>query len=137
MTVSLVATLRLCTKSSSGSRYAFLTGDLRGALPNLLVETMPTELKQHRNPVAVAQEWQALLDTGEVASRAVLARRLGVSRAHVTQVLRLLQLAPEVINSVVALGDPLPSKVIGTHALRTFTVLRHEEQMARLNTLLK
>ena len=35
----------------------------------------------------VASEWQSLLNEGEVANRAELARRMGVSRARVTQVL--------------------------------------------------
>ena len=34
------------------------------------------------------REWQGMLEAGEVASRAELARRVGVSRARVTQVLR-------------------------------------------------
>lgn len=45
-----------------------------------------------------------MLGAGECASRADLARKLGVSRARVTQVLGLLELKPEVVE---ALGDPL------------------------------
>ncbi len=46
--------------------------------------------------VAVAAEWQSLLDEGVVDSRAALAREVGVSRARVTQVLsRGLEHAPE------------------------------------------
>ena len=33
------------------------------------------------------REWQRMLEAGEVATRAELARRVGVSRARVTQVL--------------------------------------------------
>lgn len=42
-------------------------------------------------PLAMAQYYQSLLENGVVESRAELARYLGVSRAHVTQVLRKLQ----------------------------------------------
>jgi hypothetical protein len=38
--------------------------------------------------IARATEWSQQLAKGEVASRAALARREGVSRAYVTQVLR-------------------------------------------------
>jgi len=35
----------------------------------------------------MASEWQSLLDQGQVKNRAELARRMGVTRARVTQVL--------------------------------------------------
>lgn len=38
-----------------------------------------------------ARHYQSLLDSGEVKTRAELARYLGVSRARVTQVLRQLE----------------------------------------------
>ena len=46
--------------------------------------------KPRRNPICLAREWQQLLDSGVAASRADLARKLGVSRARVTQVLKRL-----------------------------------------------
>ena len=39
------------------------------------------------NPGERAREWRRMLESGEVASRAELARQAGVSRARVTQVL--------------------------------------------------
>ncbi len=57
--------------------------------------------------MALAQEWRRQLDIGAAESRADLARQLGVSRAHVTQILRLLRLAPGAQEAVSALGDPL------------------------------
>jgi ParB-like chromosome segregation protein Spo0J len=51
---------------------------------------------KRRNPVHLAREWRAVMDAhGE--SRADLARRLGVSRARVTQVLQILDLDPLVL----------------------------------------
>ncbi|MCA9037719.1 MAG: MarR family transcriptional regulator [Planctomycetaceae bacterium] len=41
----------------------------------------------------MARYYQSLLDSGEVETRAELARYLGVSRARVTQVLRRLESA--------------------------------------------
>jgi hypothetical protein len=45
--------------------------------------------RQQRNPVILAEEWQQRIVGGEVRSRADLARKLGVSRARVTQALAL------------------------------------------------
>ena len=44
--------------------------------------------KQRRDPMRLARYYQSLLDSGEVKTRAELARFLGVSRARVTQVLK-------------------------------------------------
>ena len=72
----------------------------------------------HRNPIILALEWEQMLDSGEMASQADLARHLRVSRARVTQVLRLLRLNPDVLRSLAALGDPLPSPIITERQLR-------------------
>jgi hypothetical protein len=81
--------------------------------------------------VAVTQEWQRLVDSGVVGSRAELARQLGVSRTYVTQVLCLLKLAPEVREILVGLGDPTDGLVIGAHTLRSLTRLPVMGQEAR------
>lgn len=43
----------------------------------------------------LARYYQSLLDSGEVSSRADLARFFGVSRARVTQVLKRLERLPD------------------------------------------
>ncbi|MFK7820300.1 MAG: hypothetical protein AB8G99_16375 [Planctomycetaceae bacterium] len=43
------------------------------------------------DPMRLALHYQSILDSGQVESRAQLARQLGVSRARVTQVLKRLQ----------------------------------------------
>lgn len=53
-----------------------------------------------------------MLSAGECASRADLARKLGMTRARVTQVLGPLDLAPEVVEALAALGDPLPKPIV-------------------------
>ncbi len=52
-------------------------------------EKLSKPKKLYGNPMALAQEWQQLLESRAAASRAELARQLGVSRAHVTQVCRV------------------------------------------------
>ena len=81
--------------------------------------------------MALAQEWQGRLNRGEVPSRAALARELGVTRAHVTQILRLIDLAPQVKGRVLSLGDPTEGYILGAHTLRSLTKLPVEEQVRR------
>jgi hypothetical protein len=69
-----------------------------------------------------------MLDSGKVTSQAELARHLNVSRARVTQVLRLLRLDPEVLDPVATLGDPLPTPVITERLLRPFVDIPPTEQ---------
>jgi hypothetical protein len=85
--------------------------------------------RTYRNPIAVALEWQAMIDGGQVGSRAALARRLGVSRARVTQVLQLLTLAPTVIDAIVQLGDPLSEPVVSERSLRQLVSMDHPRQV--------
>src|SRR5262249_37035126 len=68
-------------------------------------QTKPS--RRYRNQLLLAHEWQRALENGDYSSPAALARKLGFSRARVTQVLRLLSLTPEVQQQLMALGDPL------------------------------
>jgi hypothetical protein len=52
-------------------------------------------VRLYRNPVTLAHEWNGMITNGECASLSALARRLGISRARVTQVLHLLKLTPQ------------------------------------------
>jgi ParB-like chromosome segregation protein Spo0J len=88
--------------------------------------------KCYRNPVIVAQDWQQRLDDGAGFSRADLARQLGVSRARVTQVLGLLELAPEEVTVIAALGDPLPQPIVSERLLRPLRKLNPAEQQRML-----
>ena len=65
-----------------------------------------------------AKEYERLLDGGEVKTRADLARRLGLSRARVTQVMYLLELAPEIRRYVEALEPTTERPFITERRLR-------------------
>jgi biotin operon repressor len=52
-----------------------------------------------------------MLDNGECESRADLARKLGISRARVTQMLQLLELDKTTLEELANLGDPLSSAI--------------------------
>jgi transcriptional regulator with XRE-family HTH domain len=89
----------------------------------------------YRNPVYLAQEWQKTFANGD-STPTDLARKLGVSRARVTQVLRIFNLAPEVLKAIAALGDPLPSPIVTERRLRPIVNLPAEEQRRRVETIL-
>lgn len=59
-----------------------------------------------------------MLRSGKYASQTALGQRLGVSRARVNQMLRLLKLPPEVQEAVARMGDPLTSRKITERKLR-------------------
>jgi hypothetical protein len=53
-------------------------------------------VERARHPIHDVLAWQTKLDKGEIQNRAALARKLGVTRAAVTQALKLTQLVPEI-----------------------------------------
>ena len=69
-----------------------------------------------------------MLRSGEYASQTALARKLGVSRARVNQMLRLLKLPPKVQEAVARMGDPLPSRKITERKLRALLVRPRAER---------
>lgn len=90
--------------------------------------------KLYRNPVALAQEWRQAM-AAEGLTRAGLARKLRVSRARVTQVLRLLELDPKAAATIVALGDPQPLRVVTERVLRPFIDLPLDKQKPKVAQL--
>ena len=75
--------------------------------------------RTYRNPVFLAREWEKMLRSGEYASQTALARKIGVSRARVNQMLRLLKLPPKVQEAVAQMGDPLNSRKMTERKLRS------------------
>ncbi len=57
----------------------------------------------YRHPLTLAYEFQQLLEAGVVNNRAEIARRYGLSRARVTQVMSLLHLPDEIQGYIMAL----------------------------------
>jgi hypothetical protein len=72
-----------------------------------------------------AIEWQQQLDIGEVRNRADIARREGITRARVTQVMGLLRLAPEIQEQIQSMSATLHRPHITERALRPVaTIIR-------------
>jgi hypothetical protein len=88
----------------------------------------PKPPREPRTPPVVetlrkALAWRQELDAGEVASQADIARREGLTRARVTQVLMLLRLAPDIQKAILAIREMPSPPVIGEHILRPIACL--------------
>jgi len=68
-----------------------------------------------------AREWRRQLDAGEVKSQAAIARREGLTRARVTQIMALLRLAPDIQQSILNLGASPNKPTVTELALRSIT----------------
>ncbi|MCL5966907.1 MAG: hypothetical protein M1550_06890 [Deltaproteobacteria bacterium] len=65
-----------------------------------------------------AIEWQALLESGKIANQADIARREGITRARVTQVMGLLRLCPEIREQILSLPDVAHRPAVTERMLR-------------------
>ena len=72
----------------------------------------------YRNPIYLAREYKRMIDNGQVKNQSDLARKLGISRARVTQILNLLRLDNNIIDNLEQIGDPMDKKVISERELR-------------------
>lgn len=78
-----------------------------------------------------ALAWRQELDSGAVANQADIARREGVSRARVTQVLMLLRLAPEIRERVLAMPAMVERPAISERLLRPITLFEDTHQQLK------
>jgi len=84
-----------------------------------------------------ALEWQALLESGQVRNQAEIARRQGITRARVTQVMALLRLAPEIQQHILSMPNAVRRPAITERALRPIALLEnHGAQQAAYSMLL-
>lgn len=65
-----------------------------------------------------AIEWQALLESGEAATQADIARREGITRARVTQIMGMLRLAPEIQEHILSMSETVGRPAITERALQ-------------------
>lgn len=90
--------------------------------------------KTYRNPITIVWEWRHLAYKG--LNQAGVCRNLGVSGARVMQIPRLLDLAPEVVASMEAFGNPMRSQTIGGRTLRPPVGFPPKEQAKRICLIL-
>lgn len=79
--------------------------------------------------LAMAEEFQALLEAGKVRSRAELARRNDLQRARVTQLMGLLELHPVIREFVRGLGEEVPDRAVTERKLKVLTSLGPSAQL--------
>lgn len=82
-------------------------------------------LRYYRNPIYVAKDNNRMIKFGEVKNQSDLARKFGVSRVRVSQVLSLFKLEVKIIEAIEKLGDPTPVRIITQRIVREY--LRHSE----------
>ena len=138
---------------SLGPKGAFENGNI-GTLTRLvpadrLVSAVPPcrgkpkPPKAPRTPRVVellrkAIEWQALLESGAASNQAAIARREGITRARVTQVMGLLRLTPEIQEHVLSLPDMVRRPAITERALRPIAQLGNvTDQKAKFEELIE
>ena len=102
----------------------------------------PKPAKVPRTPPVVeflrkALEWQALLVSGKAKNQSDIARREGISRVRVAQVMWLLRLAPEIRERVLAMPQTTRRQVISERALRPIAHLQDvADQKTRFQELI-
>ena len=83
--------------------------------------TKPSKTKSiHRNPIYLAREYKRMIDSGLLKNQSDLARKLGISRVRVHQILSLLKLDSLIVQELEKLGDPLKSTIITERMLRPY-----------------
>lgn len=101
----------------------------------------PRPPKAARTPRVVeilrkAQAWRELIESGEVRNQAEIARREGVTRARVTQIMGLLRLAPEIQEKILDMPEVLGRSAVTERTMRPITGLGEHADQVRLFTAL-
>jgi len=94
-----------------------------------------TPKKIYRNPIYLAREYKEIIDSGKVKNQAELARLKDISRARVTQILRLLKLDSLILQELEKFGDLLKAKIITERMLRPYVNKSFREQKELLYIL--
>ena len=85
-----------------------------------------------------AIEWRRLLDAGDAPNQADIARREGLTRARVTQVLGLLWLASEIQEHILSMPETVSRSTVTERALRPIAQIEDKrQQMAEFQQLLE
>jgi hypothetical protein len=113
--------------------------------PLLFPDKKPgTKIKKRRSVLSTtnwyqkALKYQQMLQRGVVQSKADLARKEGLSRARVTQILNLMNLAPEIRNYLNFTADQNDLKILTERRLRKIANIKnHQLQLKRFRELLK
>lgn len=126
-----------------GPKGAFENGNIgnltRRVPADRVINALPPRVRNRKPPKAPrtprvvellhkALEWQALLASGDASNQADIARREGITRARVTQVMGMLRLAPEIQQHILSLPDAVRRPAITERALRPIAQIDDPEQ---------
>jgi len=90
------------------------------------------------SPARLALALQRMLEEGEVNNQSDLARKVGLTRARITQVLNLLKLPDSVIRNLCSVSEPKSIAFFSERRLRSITRLpRTKEQLKAFRDLEK
>jgi len=109
------------------------------SLPSRGNPTLPRKPKTPRvvELLRKAIEWQTLLESGKIPNQAEIARREGVTRARVTQVLGMLRLAPEIQQYVLSMPSAVRRSQVSERVLRPFeTITDYRDQLREFHKLM-
>ena len=136
-----------------GPKGAFENGNIgtltRRVPADRVVSAVPPRLRNRKPPkepktprvvelLLKAIEWQALLESGDATNQADIARRQGITRARVTQVMGLLQLAPKIQEYILFLPETTHRPAITERALRPIAHIEDPTtQRARFEELIE
>jgi hypothetical protein len=116
-----------------GPKGAFQNGNIstltRHVPSDRVINALPPKVRDRKPPKAPrtprvvellhkALEWKTLLESGQIHNQAAIARREGITRARVTQVMCLLRLAPDIQQHVLSMPDMLLRPAITERVLR-------------------
>ena len=76
-----------------------------------------------------------MINNGQAKNQSDLARKLGISRVRICQILGLLKLDSLIIQELEKLGDPLKSRIINERMLRPYVNKSFREQKELLYIL--
>ena len=134
------------SKSPSAPKGAFVNGNFgaltRRAPPGQVVSAVPPGRGDPKPPLEPktprvvellrkANEWNALLESGTIASQAAIARREGVTRARVTQIMGLLRLAPEIQEKILSSPGTLHCRYVTERMLRPIGAIADQRDQLR------
>jgi len=98
---TVVISIPMQFKRRSGRKEVLVPEGLEGARPTKSPGQQPL-----LTALARAFHWQELLDEGRYVSVTELAEALGLDRSYVGRILRLVLLAPDIVDAIVAGREP-------------------------------
>ena len=107
-----------------------------------VVDTLPRPRGKHKPPkepktprvvelLRKAIEWRRQLETGEVRNQAEIARREGIARARVTQIMGMLRLGSEIQERILSMPNAVRRPPFSERVLRPIETMSDPREQRR------